>query len=642
MNCLLRRVGGLLIVAALPARAGELDAQGELAFDPQAVWSESFESNSAASASETALHGKRVLPIPALRGIEIALPLPSTPASHSATLWARGEVFAMFELPASGDAGIFYPTGRMTSDGWIELATTGLVLDRERAPGARLAIFSTASAELDAIELVPEGPAAPIRSCAGAGDKSACTPNELCSYGTCKNVASRVPPLPPAEIRDDLVEYLGGRLRHLFGPFEQRQRDLPAAELELDAMRGATGRVAFWRHWAAAVRRLHDWHTRTLEPFEREDRRPLGACFIEGDADLTRQVASHPFYRDVLVSHVSSANPLGLRAGDRLLSVDGRHPIEWARSLIAIDSGYWTASDHESHAEIALRLPSLIGALADRLEVLRCNSESCSSQPAWLSIAEVPFRDDAPPFECDNRPLLHVAGTPDWHPVGGVFSGRVIESDPDEAIYGLSWSSLGPNASLQIEQAIASFRQRARGLILDHRIGLGGSTALAQQFWQLARSPQPLAAFQLRQHSAERAPTADEGKSLFAELSAAGGVIVAGGPEPRLDLPVALLVHLDGSASDWLALGLKGAPNTRIFGPFPTAGAFSTWLSLVYWHGIGYSLAAGDTLLYTGEMLNGRGVRPDVVVLPLQSDLIAGRDTVYDAALGWVREELAR
>lgn len=39
-------------------------------------------------------------------------------------------------------------------------------------------------------------------------------------------------------------------------------------------------------------------------------------------------------------------------------------------------------------------------------------------------------------------------------------------------------------------------------------------------------------------------------------------------------------------------------------------------------------------------MLNGHGVEPDFVVLPLQSDLMDGKDTVYDAALAWVRQGL--
>src|SRR5690606_28020729 len=127
--------------------------------------------------------------------------------------------------------------------------------------------------------------------------------------------------------------------------------------------------------------------------------------------------------------------------------------------------------------------------------------------------------------------------------------------------------------------------------------------------------------------------TIDEGKAVFDAFLQLGAVEMAGGPDPQIDVPVALLVHLDGSASDWLALGIKGAPNAKIFGPHETAGAFSTLFSFGYWFGVGYSIAVGDTYHVSGETLNGLGVAPDVIVEHKQSTLLAGKDAVYDAAL---------
>jgi C-terminal processing protease CtpA/Prc len=55
---------------------------------------------------------------------------------------------------------------------------------------------------------------------------------------------------------------------------------------------------------------------------------------------------------------------------------------------------------------------------------------------------------------------------------------------------------------------------------------------------------------------------------------------------------------------------------------------------------MGYVMAVGDDILADGSTHNGRGVQPDVVVLPKQSDLLVGKDTVFEAALAWVRQEL--
>ena len=85
---------------------------------------------------------------------------------------------------------------------------------------------------------------------------------------------------------------------------------------------------------------------------------------------------------------------------------------------------------------------------------------------------------------------------------------------------------------------------------------------------------------------------------------------------------------------------MKGAANVRIFGPYETNGAFSTRYQLGYYLGMTYVLATGDSFVADGSTQAGTGAAPDVVVLPKQSDLLAGRDTVFDAALEWVRAEV--
>jgi hypothetical protein len=653
-----------------PGRAGaaSFDAEGNLVFDPNAVWTESFEAIADAGADAgdaldveqdpTALHGTHLVKLAAYQNAGVDLPIPAESRSFALRLWARGEVVATLEVSVDGRTEDFaqaYPTGRMTSDGWYELASHDLTVDVSRAQGLSMGLFAPDGADVDAAELVPDG--APVfgAACTGADEKAACLPGQACVWGRCRNYASRVPAFPPDAWRDDLVDYIDQRFQLLFGPFANRAVDLPSARVEIGAMRSATDAWSFWRHFGIAVNRLHDWHTRVsdLSGYVMQNPHPIGVCFIEGKADLSQTVApSKPGYNDVLVSHVGTTNTFGLLPGDRLVSIDGKHPIEWGRSLIGVDYAFETASNHTTQAEVTERLNRLISAYAETIEVLHCDpaSAKCADKTDIVNIAALPpLPADATPgvVGCDNRPILHLADAPDNHPLGGFYSGIVEESNASERIYGLQWSSLnvtgaGGNGDVGplLDAAVAEWRANARGVILDHRTGFGGTTLGSAIIWNFVRPVTPLDFFAFRQRADEVAPSAADGKTLFDELAGKGQVETAGSTNPALDVPVALLVTMDGSASDWLPLGVKGSPKAKIFGPFPTAGAFSTRFIFAYWFGLGYSIATGDTLGANGTMLNGYGVEPDVVVLPLQSDLLVGKDSVYDAAIAWVRSEL--
>ena len=135
--------------------------------------------------------------------------------------------------------------------------------------------------------------------------------------------------------------------------------------------------------------------------------------------------------------------------------------------------------------------------------------------------------------------------------------------------------------------------------------------------------------------------TEAEGIARFEKLvKIPSQVFEVGSSTPDLELPVALLLHRDGSASDWLPHGLKGAPNVRIFGPHETAGAFSSFYEFSYWSRFDFQMASGDTITFDGKTLIGHGVEPDEVVMHTQSSLLQGKDLPYEAALAWVRANL--
>lgn len=655
-----------LLSASAAARAGSFDAQGEFHFDEAAVWTLDFEQGLPETdepvelvESDSALSGSHVLSVGAYQQGEFIATVPTLPLTYRASVWVRGGEGAGFLVVAySDDQGradeisTLYPTGRLTSDGWVELANEGLRVDGARATIVAMGVFAPSGAEVDGLELVPDGEieGVPNAVCDGAVDADACGVGQICMWSECRSVNGWVPPIP--RDRDDVADYLEYRLRYLFGPYLERTLDLPVAATALAQMRLASDPWGYWNGFMLAVRRLHDGHTSTTgtASWVLENPKPLTICFLEGDADLSHAAApSHPLYHDVLVSHAGADHHLGLRAGDRLVSVDGMHPIEWARSLVTTNWSQPAISNHRTFAEIASNLRSTISRYANAIVVIRCDSAQGScAEPETISIAELALEPVDTPVDavaCDNRPLRHLADSPASHQGAwdDVFYGIVNESDETERIYGVEWESLMTNGNdymgPALRAAVNAIRADGRGAIFDHRTGNGGTSAGAAIIWDFAASRHPLDVFQFRQRAEDEQPTLAEGMALFEQAFAEGTMEYAGSSSPTT-MPVALLLTEDVSASDWLPLGLQGAPTVRSFGPYETNGAFSTRFMLTYWFGMQVVLAVGDTFVADGRSLNGTGVVPDELVLPRQSDLLAGTDTVFTRALEWVRGEL--
>jgi C-terminal processing protease CtpA/Prc len=177
-------------------------------------------------------------------------------------------------------------------------------------------------------------------------------------------------------------------------------------------------------------------------------------------------------------------------------------------------------------------------------------------------------------------------------------------------------------------------------VILDHRTGYGGTILAPEILWNFSIQRRPNDLYVDRRFAEEEQPSAADAKARFDAALNTSYMQYVGSNAPYVDVPVALLTTEDVSASDWLAEGMKGGPKTRLFAPFQTNGGFSTRYSFGYWLSMGYVMAVGDDILADGSTHNGRGVQPDVVVLPKQSDLLVGKDTVFEAALAWVRQEL--
>jgi hypothetical protein len=677
------------LCASATAKAGDFDALGNYVPAPDAVAYLNFSKGAPdrylpagsdpscmpaqfkVEADDSALDGDnsvrvKVAPNCAERFI---LPLPKVQGSYRATVWTRhgGLDASLVTLFPDGSShwtttAALAPTGRTTSDGWVELASNPFSVDATQAMVTYLKVVDYASdsgVQLDALEVRPEGQFRAQAECKGLGD-AVCGEDAICAWGRCVPGASGVPPLPKDQFRNQVIDVLEGRLRVYFGGHSSRALYLPRAIQELESARGEKSPYRYWNAFATAIHLLHDWHTDSFGgPSVDPAGGRLNACFIEGDADLSHAVWPRDAkYPDILVSHVGN-DSAGLKPGDRLLAVDGLHPIAWYQQLASVEWGYHIATDPNTFADLveAMGGPFWAGAhlrkWATEITVLRCDPQTntCAATPETIKMRELPPATAGDDIYCDNRPLYHLetgGPNPGNHYVfNTLFTGAIANTAPDEKIFGLVWDNLygggDPNSEVNagISAAIASWKAGARGVILDHRAGNGGTIDAAQLMTTLVRPPDIAAVIrmpiELGGYDGPNTPA--EGKAIFDAFKGTNTVYKVGDAGFDPTIPVALVLHRDGSASDYMPYAMKGSPHVRLFGPHQTAGAFSTFVDFAGW-GFGFQIASGDTIAPDGTPLITHGVMPDEIVEQKQSDLLAGRDSIHEAALAWVRSEL--
>ncbi|MFW5739714.1 MAG: hypothetical protein ACOC1F_05050 [Myxococcota bacterium] len=650
-----------LLSLGTSAHANHFAPDGSFLFEPDAAYTEGFEEMVSMGGDyqiltvDDALEGTRVFSCHTqYETVDLAFELPDAAAVYEATLWIRGEgmaaVLVAYADNAAGDFSQLFPTGRMTSDGWMELRSAPFSVDGPRDAEPILVLYG--QMEVDAVEVHPSEQVSfsPPQRCEGIVDPT-CTGERVCLGGWCRNPLGWVPPAP--EQPEVLADYLENRIRFFFGPYLNRDRYLDASFAETATMGDAPSRWRFWNGFATAVRRLRDSHSSVRSLWARilSHARPLNACFTLGDGDLSASLwPSHTSLPDVLVSHAGQSHHWDLGPGDRLVAVDGKHPIAWMQSLIAHDWSYAAANDPTSLAMEAEALRSAIPRYARAITVIRCDAASCSDPEEILvkDIPEVDPEEDIGMVGCDHRPQPLVASQPDDHFLGmNAVAGPVLSTDPNEKIYGLVWDYLITQSPADgvIDDAVAQWRTDARGVVLDHRMGNGGSgpqgsTSIADPILAFVLPPTLFGVSPFRQAADESGPkTVAEGLDLVKAHENAFPWR-GGGPNPRTDVPVALLITRDVSFSDLFPYAFSRAERVRIFGPNPTQGAFSTFFGLSYWLGFNYQLAGGDVISSEGVSLCGRGAAPHQVVFPKQSDLVAGVDTLAAEALAWIRAEL--
>ncbi len=648
------------------ARAVTFDARGAGHLDRNAVASEAFgpgavQAGLVIRTADDALEGdtygfvtgSATVSFPITVPDELSQSKPQMPIDRSlrARFFARkNRVVADMLVANPDDDGYpsfsvrFFPTGRVTSDGWYELTSSQFSFEVTRGATLSLSI-SAGGADIDAFELTNEGSFKPSLACELPFDGT-CDPGDYCAAGWCRSGAAAVPPLPSNQDRDGVVSYLQERYKIFFGGRYTRENRLPDAIATLESLRSATDAWTFWNGFVTSLHKLHDWHSTLNGPSASVfGRGALPLCFVEGDADLSRPLApSNPGYADVIVSHVGPDQNSGFKAGDRIVAIDGVHPIPWAESLDAVDWSAWKADDPNVHAEAMERLRILIRRWAKKITIIHCDPVALTcSPPEDILTAKLPRTEPSVYPSCDHRPHYHLkTGGPDevTHDVSGVYHGLLRDSLPGENFYGMIWNDVAMNAdgTNPYTAAIEEFRANAGGVILDHRTGNGGTVDAAEYLTTLFREPSLLAAmtgFDQTVGLLDAPFTTIDGLHLFNLYSPRDGYVV-GNASARTTLKTALLLARDGSASDWFPYGMSGSPSVKIFGR-RTAGAFSSYIQFDYYGEINWRVASGDLIRADGTTHLGESVPTDEEIFPKQSDLLAGRDTVYERALAWLR-----
>lgn len=621
------------------ARAASFSSEGALEASADAVAFESFETDARGLAVEVgpALHGRRYARLAGGTEQSFLLNVAAWHGSVRVRAFQRGAIAATYATSTQGAYAPLYPTGRVTSDEWVEVVSAPLALPDGQV---RITLRNAADqpVDLDAVEIAPAGPAVAPIACKPPEDPACGTGR--CLAGLCVAAGQRVPPLPAEPERSQLPAYFTSMFDAFFGGIATRRDHLPNARARLAEMATAPDAETYWRAFAGGFHALRDSHSAAFVGALEEPTLPT--CFVAGEADLSRSSApSDPVYPDILVSHglVGAGGPL--QAGDRLVAIEGQHPLAFARALGDRFSGVLFATDPLALGGLVRSLPTIIRTHATTITVVRCGGTNACGAPETLAVAALPRLAAGEALSCDQRPAYHQALPPAIvlsHDLGTqVFAGPLQEATAAEpGYYGLLFDSLFPAAvPSPFTKAIGTLRDHATHVVLDHRLGTGGMTLHATRISELFVPPRRVVASAAPITFVARPGFGDsDGATVFAQSADSFEI---GSKSARTDLRVAVLLARDLSASDCLALASKNEPNVRSFGA-RTDGAFST-LGMVSWGGgaLLASFGSGDAFGPDGAPLIGRGVVPDEELLPRQSDLVAHVDTVYMRALAWLR-----
>ncbi|HRK29616.1 MAG TPA: S41 family peptidase [Tepidisphaeraceae bacterium] len=176
-----------------------------------------------------------------------------------------------------------------------------------------------------------------------------------------------------------------------------------------------------------------------------------------------------------------------------------------------------------------------------------------------------------------------------------------------------------PTVSTAFKRAVEQF-EKADGFIIDLRGNPGGIGFMANGMAGYLVS--------------------EPGTKLGTMTMRSGDLKFVINPQPTIFKgPVAVLIDEGSmSTSEIMSGGLKDIGRARIFGT-PTPGAALPSRIEKLPNGDGFQYAFANYVSAKGDVLEGKGVTPDVEVKPDRKSLLAGQDRVIEAAVDWIRSK---
>lgn len=581
--------------------------------------------------------------------------------------WASGDPWPGFSGQVFRGAFVaqlvFFPSGRATNDGWVEL-TSGPV---DFALGGRLVpdvltVFDSrfgagdtefaaspdpdGAALIDGFEIIDLGPAAvPDTTCRLPSVADDCGADGVCLFGRCVDGAAVIGPNLPPALREAVLDRRAVQLLAFDGSRTVAQR-WPDLRARFDALADEDVGHRFWSGLRGIFVDSGDGHA--SGPLPTVNSGASDICTAPGVADRLPGAPTLPLVYRTGVDPIADLQP-----GDAIARIDGLPPLEWlaATRSYADVQGDPAAFDIDAGRSL-LDLAALLGA---ELEVHRCaDGEGCSA--AAVEVLTVDLRSAWDALWADDGEQQGNSLLCDYRLEAFGLNGHSSVSARDEGdVRVLAINGVPGDSRRWREQVAEALDDDPELVVIDQRVGFGGQ-ALAVE-WMLERllpegftvgySSYP-ATDDWDVEAADAAFTAcldaiDEPAQTDCGIAEAATMVGVGAAPRR----VAVLGGAVISGNEYLLRMLQARDGIRVFAPAPTIGGFGWVFDLPSLVG---ELSGGrvqfvDTVFDhrpRNVFDTGTGIPPDVQTIYRQSDIIAGRDTFVDAAIEWLTEEAAR